>query len=234
MNRAQLRLPPSDLRQGGRHFKDDKAFISSGLRDAERLREIAGLDVDSDVLDFGCGAGRFAYGLIETDWFGGSYLGIEVQQRHVDWCTANITAYDPSYRFVHLNSHNERYNPSGRQSSDIPVQDRTVDLFYAYSVFSHMRSGDVSRYLAEVSRVLRASGRSFVTMFADRDVPDETENPDWYGPFEWKNPLHCVLFSLDYIDQLVTRAGLIVDQMLRNEYDGQTGLVLRRVAASSP
>ena len=224
-----LPLPPSRLRQGGRHFKSDEDFLSSGMRDADRLRESAGLAADSMVLDFGCGAGRFAYGLIYTHWFDGSYLGLEVQPRHVEWCDNTITSAHPSYRFELIEAQNDRYNPRGTGSHFLPVKSRSVDLFYAYSVFSHMAGVDVRDYLEEISRVLAPTGRAFVTVFTEADVPYESVNPRWYGTIDWSLPLHCVLFDVDWLDYLIRRAGLTYDAFYKGaEVDGQTGLVLRR------
>ena len=226
-------LPPAELRQGGVHFLDDGAFLASAVEDAEKLRA-HGLKPESRVLDLGSGPGRFAIGLLATDWFTGSYLGVEVQERHVNWCTEHIASRWPSYRFVLTDTRNERYRPDGSESPRLPSDDGEFDFFYAYSVFSHMKSLDVAGYLQEIRRVLSPAGRAFVTLFAESGVPDETENPDWYGPFGWRGRLHCVLYSIDWVEQAVGHAGLsIVDFSKGVEVDGQTSLILKRAPISS-
>ena len=48
---------------GGKHFKNDDAFIRTAVRDVKRLERLAGLTTDSRLLDWGCGAGRLAVGV---------------------------------------------------------------------------------------------------------------------------------------------------------------------------
>lgn len=198
------------------------------MRDVERLRELGALNSESRVLDFGCGAGRFAYGLINTSWFAGTYLGLEVRPRHVEWCTNNITANYPSFRFEHVNTRNDRYNPGRKEDALLPVETGSIDLFNAYSVLSHMNGVHVWAYLGEVARVLKPKGRAFTTVFTEANVPDETENPSWYGPFEWERPLHCVLYSIDRLEYMIGRSSLELGPFFKGrEVDGQTGLVLK-------
>lgn len=230
---SSVPLPPAELRQGGVHFLDDGAFVASAVEDVERLRA-HGLQPESRVLDLGCGPGRFAIGLLATEWFTGSYLGVEVQERHVKWCIDHITSRWPPYRFALADTHNERYRPDGTGTPRLPSDDGENDFFYAYSVFSHMKGRDVVSYLQEIRRVLSPAGRAFVTLFAESGVPDETENPDWYGPFDWRGRLHCVLYSIDWVEQAVGHAGLsIVDFAKGVEVDGQTSLILKRAPIGS-
>ena len=50
---------------GGKHFKNDDAFIRTAVRDVKRLERLAGLTAESRLLDWGCGAGRLAVGVRE-------------------------------------------------------------------------------------------------------------------------------------------------------------------------
>ena len=61
----QTPLPPNKYRMGGKHFKNDKAFIRTSVNYVKRLEKYCGLTVDSAVLDWGCGAGRLAIGIKE-------------------------------------------------------------------------------------------------------------------------------------------------------------------------
>ena len=97
---------------------------------------------------FGCGPGRIAIALIDAEWKG-SYLGIEVKSRHVDWATTEITSRFPDYRFIKVDAPNARYNPSGLSPRTLPVQSNSADMICAFSVFSHMLSVDTAAYLGE-------------------------------------------------------------------------------------
>lgn len=220
-------FPPKDLRQGGEHFLDDEAFARSGDADVARLVREAKLRPWSRVLDLGCGAGRLAHALARRWWFVGSYVGVEVQERHVEWCSQNIHSRLSSFRFIHVDAPNERYNPHGASARRLPMEDGSVDVFYAFSVFSHMRSDELLIYLREVRRVLEPRGCGFFTAFVEPGVEPEKENPEDYGPIAWRTPLHCVRFSTERMLSLVEEAGLrTVRWEHASDYDGQSALVV--------
>ena len=67
--------------------ESDQDFIALGDEFVEALTEHAGLRDDSRVLDIGCGYGRLPHAL-KRSGFAGSYLGIDVLEKHVRWCTS--------------------------------------------------------------------------------------------------------------------------------------------------
>ena len=144
---------------GGEHFKDDNAFIATAVADVRRLEDYAGLSAESRLLDWGCGAGRLAVGVRHALGNVEDYHGVDVQQRLIDWAAANLT--NPHMRFTCVDVANERYNPDGRPIREIPAEDASVDVFYAYSVWSHLLEEDTAAYLAELARLLApGAGRS--------------------------------------------------------------------------
>jgi len=184
-----------------------------------------GLGPRSRFLDFGCGPGRLAVGLIASGW-SGTYLGVEVNQRHVHWATESITSHFPHFRFVHVDAANDRYNPAGSQTPSLPSEDASIDLIAAFSVFTHMVSDDIKTYLEEFRRILSPGGRAFITVFMAEGVPDETENPPWFG--NWTGRLHCVLYSTDYLKCLISTTGMTLERVLpRREGHKQDELLLR-------
>jgi cyclopropane fatty-acyl-phospholipid synthase-like methyltransferase len=219
-----LPLPPARIRQGGPALADDAYFLESGLTIVGLLRDEAGLEPTSSLLDFGCGPGRLSVALIASDWYQGSYVGVDVKQVHVDWCNDQIASRHPSYRFSKMDAANDRYNPSGLSTRQIPVDSESRDVVCAWSVFSHMGGEETFDYLREIRRILGPGGRAFVTVFVGDDVPPETENPSWYG--SWSGRLHCVLYSTDRISQLITDAGLMLEKQVSLVDHPQTGLVL--------
>ncbi|MCF8539966.1 MAG: class I SAM-dependent methyltransferase, partial [Candidatus Nanopelagicales bacterium] len=108
---AKTPLPPSKYRMGGQHFKNDKAFIRTAVKDVKRLEKYCGLNSDSAVLDWGCGAGRLGIGITEYLPSIRDYHGVDVQRELIDWCQENLAG--PGYRFTFVDVSNERYNPDG-------------------------------------------------------------------------------------------------------------------------
>jgi hypothetical protein len=45
--KAKTPLPPSKFRMGGKHFKNDKAFIKTAVRDVKRLEKYCDLNPNS-------------------------------------------------------------------------------------------------------------------------------------------------------------------------------------------
>lgn len=233
MLRARLHLgpvplPPRDLRMGGKHFQDDAEFVDKAKADVRKL-VAQGLTKRSRVLDWGCGAGRLAIGIIGTWGTIGHYSGVDVQAPLIAWASANISPGRPRFEFTHVDIANARYNPAGEPVRTIPGADGSVDAFHAYSVLSHMTTEDVKGYLAEIRRLLAPRGFAWVTAFVEDDVPDEVENPAGYGPLRWSGRLHCVRFNRAAFDAWIAEAGLrIVDFSYGTETDGQSAYVLRR------
>lgn len=219
-------LPPSKYRMGGKHFKNDKAFIRTAVRDVKRLESYAGLTVDSRLLDWGCGAGRLAVGVREHLGRIADYHGVDVQAELVDWATENLAA--PGFRFTCVDVSNERYNPDGTPERTLAAEPGSVDVLYAYSVFSHMNDEDTSAYLGLIREALAPGGKAFVTCFVEEDVPGWEENPEGYGPLEWKGRLHCTRFARWHFEDHVNAARLAVDRFVYGrETDGQSLYVLR-------
>jgi len=220
-------LPPYTLRMGGQHFKKDSDFVNAGVRDARVLRRRAGLGPRKRVLDWGCGAGRLAIGIKHLMGNVADYHGVDIQPELLTWAKDNLT--DEHTRFTLVDAHNARYNPDGEQSFHIPAEDESVDVLYAYSVFSHMLTHDLAGYGATIARILAPKGRAWVTAFVEEDVPDCVENPTDYLKLEWKGALHCVRFDRRFFEATLYDAGLAVDEFVYGrETDGQSMYVLRR------
>ena len=214
---------------GGQHFKDDDAFIRTAVRDVKRLERFAGLNENSRLLDWGCGAGRLAIGVRENFTAGriADYHGVDVQPELIEWASANLTA--PGFRFTCVDVSNERYNPDGQPDRTIAADPGSVDVFYAYSVFSHMNDDDTPAYLRLIGQALSPQGRAFVTCFVEEGVPAWEENPVGYGPLEWKGRLHCTRFERRHFEDHVAEAGMAVDRFVHGrETDGQSLYILRK------
>lgn len=224
---ASIPLPPYSLRMGGLHFKKDVAFVRAGVRDTRVLRQRAGLTEDSRVLDWGCGAGRLAIGIKHLMGHVADYHGVDIQPDLLTWAKDHLS--DDHMRFTLVDAHNARYNPDGTPSFEIPADDGSVDVLYAYSVFSHMLTHDIAGYGATIARILAPEGRAWMTAFVEEDVPDCVENPTDYLKLEWSGALHCVRFDRRFFERTLWEAGLAVEEFVYGkETDGQSMYVLRR------
>ncbi len=134
--------------------------------------EIGGLKSSDDVLDVGSGYGRMAVAL--TDYLSpdSRYEGIEIIPQGIEWSSKNITPNFKNFNFQLIDVKNDRYNPKGNQKASefkFPFEDESFDFIFLTSVFTHMLPDDLENYLSEISRVLRKSGKTFITYFLLND-----------------------------------------------------------------
>jgi ubiquinone/menaquinone biosynthesis C-methylase UbiE len=142
-------------------------FIASGAADVRELRGLGLLFPHSRTLDVGCGVGRMATA-IRPVLSTGSYLGLDVDRVSVQSCRENGYLNVAPFRFEHVDMSHEMYNPGGSQSAfawKLPVEDHSVDLVLAMSVFTHLLSHECQAMARELERVLAPAGAVVVTAF---------------------------------------------------------------------
>jgi SAM-dependent methyltransferase len=147
-------VPPQKLWAGYCDKADD--YLASGKRDVEQMIEllkragcpIAAEEKDCRILDFGCAAGRM------TRWLPGlaprsEIWGADIRSEHILWCQQNL---GPRLRFV-----------TSTTFPHLPFEDRSFDLVYAWSVFTHI--GELEdAWLLELRRILKPEGWAFLTV----------------------------------------------------------------------
>ena len=222
-------IPAPDLRWCGTEFKDDSYYLKSAEKEAHRLIENLNCHPESDVLDIGCGQGRLAIGLLRT--LGTcNYVGLDVDIDSIKWCQNYIQQQHPSFQFLHVPVHNERYNTQGEKLTDnfsFDFPDNSFDVIYLYSVFSHMYDYNMKIYLDEFVRLLREDGQVFLTTFVEKDVPAFTNNPENYGYNSYSSSLHVVRYEKNYLFDILTEKGFVIkDFSHRTEANGQSAVYL--------
>ncbi|KAG8467829.1 hypothetical protein KFE25_006881 [Diacronema lutheri] len=225
---AGAKLPLEIRRFCGPEFRDNEHYLRTAEAEAERIVKRCALPHGGTVLDVGCGQGRLAIGLLRTAPRGSiSYLGVDVDRSSVSWCAKHLA--NKSFRFAHVDVENARYNPTGQLQLEVSpfrfdVPDRSVDLIYAYSVFSHMELKQIEVYLAEFKRVLKQSGTIFLTTFIEDGLDQPFEvNPRGYA-VPISGPLHVVRFDRRFWAKTVANAGLRIRELEHGvEANGQSG-----------
>ena len=221
-------IPSRTTTIAGPKFKNYRLYLESSEKEAKRLVEHFQCNINSRVLDIGCGLGRLPIGILritgEID-----YTGIDVDNISITWCKRFIGKYHHSFKFHHLSVYNERYNNKGTKIDrdfhfDFP--DSSVDIIYLFSVFSHTTEEDMRIYLKEFDRILRDNGFIFFTTFVEENVPDITFNPENYS-IKCSGPLHIVRYNKEYIFSIIEEYGFTIVNFAQSvEVDGQSGLYL--------
>ncbi|WP_232563118.1 class I SAM-dependent methyltransferase [Spirosoma oryzicola] len=153
--RSKIFIGAGDFRVVGQEFKQH--FIQLG-----------GLKPNESVLDVGCGIGRMAVPLTDYLTSPGSYEGFDIVSQGIDWCQRMITPRFPNFHFQLADVYNSHYHPSGQYQAHeyrFPFEDNHFDFVFLTSVFTHMPVRETAHYIAEISRVLKPSGRCFATFF---------------------------------------------------------------------
>jgi len=195
----------------------------------EYFREFGGLEPDHRVLDIGSGMGRMAVPLTTFLSERGSYAGLEIVKRGVEWCTRRFTRRFPQFRFVHADIRNDLYNPRGAyppESYRFPFEDRAFDFVFLTSVFTHMAPDGVRNYLHEIARVLKPGRRCLFTcsimdetsrqlVAAKRSSLDFSCCHGEYYSLRRDGSTDDVAFEESWIRDTVTGAGLTVVEPIR-------------------
>ena len=178
----------------------------------ERIYPDVPAEAYDTVLDFGCGCGRHARGLLQQDPRPSRYVGIDLHRGMVAWCQANLAPVDPAFRFVHQDVFNAGLNPDApreRTFLPFPVEDAAFSLVLGASVFTHVLQDQTAPYLREVARVLRPGGLFYGTFFTfdKRDFPmlQDFQNALYVN---LDDPTNAVIVDRGWLDGTLAACGL--------------------------
>lgn len=141
-------------------------FFEQGKFMAGLLHKHAGLKTNSNVIEIGCGCGCAAIDLAGylTD---GSYKGMDIDIPSIRACKDN-KVFGDNFSFDRMDIFSAQYNPEGKFKASeyvFPYPDKSADIVFLTSVFTHMLPEDVANYLAEIGRVLKDGGVLLCTVF---------------------------------------------------------------------
>lgn len=165
-------LPPNRMRirvgVGNRLLFNQPYYLEYGLRTVMSLVDDGLLTLDSRMVDIGSGCGRLAHALRRCE-FRGVYHGIDVDQEMLAWCNAHLAS--EHFHFHHADVFSATYNPDGQEGPyRFPMDDASVDLVTAQSLFTHLLEADFVNYLAEAARILEPGGRTYMGVFCLEDM----------------------------------------------------------------
>lgn len=138
-------LPPPRLRFHVAGSSSRDAFVSIGSDAARDIWSALAPHVPSsgtlDVLDYGCGCGRVAAPMMPRIGSRARMHGADVDAPAVAWCSRHLAG---EWRVI--------------RDARLPFDDRSIDVAYSVSVFTHLSEADQNHWLAEVHRTLRTGG----------------------------------------------------------------------------
>ncbi len=158
-------IPPPHLRRS--RALDVGGYVRGGDFQLRLCRRWTGLHEDSDLLDVGCGDGRFAAALAGF-LRSGSYQGFDVDARFVSHLSRTLGRRRARFGFQHSDLWHSYYNPTGMQRIGefvFPYAEASFDIVYLNSIFSHFLPADVAHYLREIRRVLKPGGIVYSTYY---------------------------------------------------------------------
>jgi SAM-dependent methyltransferase len=152
----EVPLPPSRLMLAVAGHDDDEEFRRSRISGPKQMLKdlaLAGIDIGQivDVLDFGCGCGRFLAGWLVLE----AYMrlsGCDYNPELVQWCKANLPGVSV------------RENQLGKP---LPYPPDSFDLIYLISVMTHLTLREQQQLVSEFRRVVRPGGYVYVTFHGE-------------------------------------------------------------------
>lgn len=158
-------MPPLHLRVYYYRTTNRAAFTRAAEGAAAELRS-RGLRPEHRILDIGSGIGNLAVGVL--DYVRGGYDGLEIHPDAVAWCQRAITREHPTFRFHRADLFSQAYNPTGSMRAAnyrFPFDDRSFDVVFLGSVFTHLLPDAAENYLREIARVLVPGGICVASCF---------------------------------------------------------------------
>jgi ubiquinone/menaquinone biosynthesis C-methylase UbiE len=138
------------------------------------------------ILDVGCGIG---YGLNLLSIKAGEVVGVDVDAKAIDYCTAHVLKKNPKLKELR---HYDGYH--------LPYEDRAFDVVTCIDVIEH-----VERYDAFIDELLRVAGKRVV--FGTPNRRAEFTNPDGTP----KNYWHLREWSYKELDEILRRHASQID-----------------------
>lgn len=211
-----------------------------GSTNAQIVDRLAPLREAQTLLDFGCGLGRTAVGVLDLMPASSRFVGIDIVPDMVDFCQQQIAAVDPRASFFCTNTPHEVYDNVKRDRSEGLEEDAllarlqgSVDTAFAFSVFTHLRQDAVASYFRKLAVVLRPAGRLVFTAFildeesrqalAEGRAFGHSDHPPAPGDEVYMpdHNLDFVAFDGALLRRMLDAAGLVVESLAYGAWRGR-------------
>jgi SAM-dependent methyltransferase len=176
-------------------------------------------DLDSTIIDIGCGCGRYAASLRDLSMgdlsYRAHYYGVDIDTEMIAWCKDHFDA--PRFTFFQATGRSVTYHQgSGSEKPyEIPLPDATADFVFSTSLFTHLLEHDLANYVVEIGRLLRPGGCAVHSFFSLDHLPTSYGGRHTfrfaYGEARvesLRQPEAAVAYRDDYIATLFAQAGL--------------------------
>lgn len=209
-------IPPFSLRarsNGSWQQFGGERFIEAGDRLIDFLSTRSLLASDAEVVEIGCGVGRYALAL-KRSGKQYRYTGVDIDASSINWCKSNLA--DASHSFHLLDVSNGAYNQAGdldpTSVSFSTFADGTASLVFLWSVFTHMELDHIRHYLSVMRPMLRDGGTIVFSAFIYDDRESiRTANPHAYRSgfvANLERPMKQIAFPMTEFERAISDAGL--------------------------
>ncbi len=154
-------IPEPKIRNMFGPFDDKEYYFNLGKEQTEKVIKWLSIKPEHQILDIGCGSGRIGIHFLNYLCEQGKYIGIDINQEFIDYCSDNISILKENFKFQFVDVYNGAYAREGKLKANeviFPVEDDSMDRVIMWSVFTHMNLEDIDAYLKEIYRVLKKGG----------------------------------------------------------------------------
>lgn len=163
----KLTVPPKLRRGDGKRY--ERSYIDGGRDLLNYVTGALGIKDLSDcrVLDMGCGT-KFTQALLEYDIPIKKYVGVDIYYEMIDFLESSVK--DDRFSFVHMDIHNEMYNPTGKkldEGTELPLKQGYFDVISLFSVFTHIVPEDYHNMLRMLRPYIKDTGRIIFSLYIE-------------------------------------------------------------------
>ncbi|MGE4192813.1 MAG: methyltransferase domain-containing protein [Pseudodesulfovibrio sp.] len=209
----------------------------SGARMFNAFMDMCDLPKKSDILDVGCGMGRFSLPFIRYVGDEGSYAGLELMPPSVKYLEDNFVARFPNFTVKRVEVFNDLYNPDCNVKASeyvFPFENDSFDMVFLQSVFTHMVTQDVTNYLRQMHRVLRPGGLCMITYFlidehSKRMISEKKTNRSFSFKHDhfWSDTEEiieiAIAYDAEWLKATYEEIGFEIESIHKGTWRGETG-----------